>query len=296
MQNSSRPELRRNILKALCVAGLLNCFASVCSAAPADSRLAAVKSFAFGIGDGALKPAALAKLASHDLVVIDGEGATAEQIQVLHDQGAIVLGYLSVGTIEKDRSWFAKVKKFRLELWEDWGEWYTATSKPGFRSVILSQVAPVILAKGFDGLFLDNVDMVIDHRTQRSGMFRLVQDLSTLVHADGKYLFAQNGFPLLKSIGPYLDGWNREDVSLSYDFDRRKYVSVDSRTRAQNIKELRQASSKGLLALGTDYLPANSTKGARALQLTCGAGAIPYLSDIFLRRIPAVPVVCSEQP
>ena len=54
-------------------------------------------------------------------------------------------------------------------------------------------MAPNILRKGFDGLFLDNVDMIGDHPRQRRGMHRLVAALGRMVHRRDGYLFAQNG-------------------------------------------------------------------------------------------------------
>ena len=72
-----------------------------------------------------------------------------------------MLAYLSVGTIEKWRGWFDDIKRYRLEPWQDWkDEWFADVSKPGLRRIIVRRIAPGILDKGFDGLFLDNVDMI----------------------------------------------------------------------------------------------------------------------------------------
>ena len=47
-----------------------------------------------------------------------------------------MLAYLSVGTIERYRSWYRAARPYRLDLWGDWGEWYADTSKAGFRRLI----------------------------------------------------------------------------------------------------------------------------------------------------------------
>ena len=49
------------------------------------------------------------------------------------------------------------------------------------------------MAKGFDGLFLDAVDMieVHRHRAQRAGMRKLVRALAGLTHGQGDLLFAR---------------------------------------------------------------------------------------------------------
>src|SRR5205085_5495803 len=89
---------------------------------------------------------------------------------------------------------------------------------------IAGRIAPALLHKGFDGLFLDNTDMIEAHPSQTAGMRALVRRLAAYVHARGRLLFAQNGE---ETIGPLLrsyDGWNREDVSATYDFSRHRYV------------------------------------------------------------------------
>src|SRR5690349_13180782 len=108
---------------------LLAVLLALLPAAPADSRLQSVDSFAFGLGSGSLDGDVAARFRGFDLVVVDGEEASAKQVAALKAQGTVVLGYLSVGTIERGRFWFKDVKRYRLDLWDDFGEWYADTSK-----------------------------------------------------------------------------------------------------------------------------------------------------------------------
>ena len=179
----------RRVRPLLLAAVLLVAVAAPAAATPSDPRLAGVHSWAFAIGSGDLDGDYAARYAPFDLVVVDGEEVTAKQVAALHANGTVVLGYLSVGTIEKGRSWFAAAKRYRLELWEDWGEWYADVAQRGYRTLIARTVAPKLRAKKLDGLFLDNVDMVETHRRQRAGMVALVKTLAR----DGGLLFAQNG-------------------------------------------------------------------------------------------------------
>jgi polysaccharide biosynthesis protein PelA len=125
-------------------------------------------------------------------------------------------------------------------------------------------VAPRIARKGFSGLFLDNVDMVETHPRQRRGMYRLVRGLARDQHLRHRVLFTQNGDSMTSPLVPVLDGWNREDVTWTYDFDRRRYVPV---------------------------APADSA-AAQAVRTACAAGALPFVSDIGLRRISPHPPGC----
>lgn len=270
----------RPVLIGLAVLAL----AAPASAAVPD-RLAAVDSFALALGDGASAPE---KLAGYDLVVVDGATA-AGRVKRLRAGGALVLGYLSVGTIESYRSWFEAAKPYRLELWEDWGEWYADVSRRGLRDLIAGRVAPAIMRRGFDGLFLDNVDMIAEHRPQAQGMLALVRRLA---RGPG-FLFAQNGEEIIDPFLPHLAGWNREDVSRTYDFDSERYVAVPNADSAAAQYALQRIGERGKLVSATDYVAAgDDAAAASATRIACDIGAPSFVSDIDLKRIPQPPPSC----
>jgi uncharacterized protein (TIGR01370 family) len=264
-------------------------------------------SFAFAIGNGMLAGGAeevTARLGDFGLVVVDGELATAGEVAGLRARKTVVLAYLSVGTIEKWRSWYRRLKPYRLEAWADWkDEWFADVSRAGLRRQIVRRIAPSILAKGFDGLFLDNVDMIEtrDHAAQRPGMRKLVLALSDLVRGQGRLLFTQNGHWGLRKLGllDAIDGWNREDVTWGYDFDRRRYVHQRSGATRAALAELAEMAGRGLVTTATDYTATGDHAALdEAVRNACSVGALPYVSDIGLtaRRLPEPPLACPEPP
>ena len=260
--------------------------------------LAHVDSWAFAIGDGALDGHAAAvadRLGIFELVVIDAEEATAEEIAALHSRKTLVLAYLSIGTIEPWRSWYAALKPFALDRMSDWDEYYADVSEPGYRRTILG-IASGMLDKGFDGLFVDNVDMVESHPSQVGGMRALVSALSAQTRRRGGLLFAQNGDAFATTLTSLLDGWNREDVTFRHDSDASSYVRVpedDHETALATIESMRDA---GVFVTTTDYVSVSgSADESEALGVARGIGALPYVSDIELERIPETPFVRSAQ-
>lgn len=252
------------------------------------------RSFAFAIGDSALRGDLSKRYARFDLVVVDGESSGAGAVAAIRrNSKGLVLAYLDVGTIEDYRGWYKAAKPYRLDYWGDWGEWYANVNAAGFRALMLKRVAPKMLAKGFDGLFLDNTDMTETHPAQKRGMRALVTGLSRLVRARGKLLMAQNGADVNWPLRRFYNGINFEDVSFSYDFDRRIYIRRSARDVAQAQREIRRYLSAGLKLTATDYVAAGKAKQARiAVRNACSAGALPYVSDIYLKRIPARPFLC----
>ena len=103
---------------ALVALVLVGAFAvALAVAASRDSRLAQVDSFAFAIGEGTLGGDYQRRLAPFDLVVVDGVEARRSQVRALRNRGKIVLAYVSVGTIERYRSWYRAARRYRLDLW-----------------------------------------------------------------------------------------------------------------------------------------------------------------------------------
>jgi polysaccharide biosynthesis protein PelA len=279
--------VRRSAVFLACALAVLA--AAPASASPRDPRLRGVRTWAFAGGTRH----SVDRLAAFDLVVVDGEDTPRREVRRLRARGTIVLAYLSVGTIEPGRSWYRRARRYRLDRWEDFGEWYADVSARGFRRLIGRRVAPALLRKGFDGLFLDNTDMVESHPRRRAGMRSLARSLSRLSHRRGRLIFTQNGE---RSIGPTLrlyDGWNREDVTSTYDFDRRRYVRVPRDDARAAQRALRRIARAGLLTTATDYVRRGDRRGAEAATTAaCSAGALPFVTDIGLRRLPRPPLAC----
>ena len=124
-------------------------------------------------------------------------------------------------------------------------------------------------------------------------MRALVSGLSRVVRRDGGVLFTQNG---AASIGPtlrYYDGWNREDVSATYNFDRSRYERQTANEVQTAQAEIRRFTRRGLFVSGTDYVPPDdSVQTEESRNAICQAGAAPFVADIDLKRVPGVPLRC----
>src|SRR5262245_10401395 len=153
--------LGKSALVVTAAAVLLATGSATAQADSDDPRLAAVEDFAFALGADANREAVIARLAPYDLVVVDGELTSKRTVSRLRAEGPVVLAYLSYGTIEPFRSWYRLLKPFRLKSrFVEFDEFYARVRARGYRRLIRRRIAPGLLRKGFDGLFLDNTDMV----------------------------------------------------------------------------------------------------------------------------------------
>jgi uncharacterized protein (TIGR01370 family) len=284
----------RSVVVLTCLVAAVLLFVPPAAAEPSDPRLAAVDTFAFALGQEVDTDAEVAALAPYELIVLDGELTPPARVAQLRAGGSVVLGYLSVGTIEPFRTWYRKLKPYRLkDRFDEFDEFYARVSARGFRRAIAGRIAPKVLSRGFDGLFLDNVDMIELHPRERRGMSRLVGALARLVHRRGGVLFSQNGDRSIKPMLRFLDGWNREDVTWTYSFKRKRYVRVPPRDTAEAQAALRRIDTRGLLVTSSDYTATGDAAAeSEAVANACAAAAVPFVSDIALRRLPAAPLIC----
>lgn len=259
----------------------------------AKAQLMKTKSFSLAIG-AELTSRERARLKRRDLVIVDGEFATKSQIRSLQSKGATVLGYLSVGSVESWRSWYPQLKPYRLGPVPGWpGERFADLTQQGARDALTQGIAPPLLAKGFDGLFLDNLDLVEAVPAQLDATVQTVAELSSMVHSRGGVLMAQNTDSRLARLLPYLDAWNREDPTGTYDFEKKKYVRTDVPGRRLARRTIKQVKAAGLLVTTTDYFASQHAPGARrAVRIACKQGAVPFIGEITLSKVARKPTRC----
>ncbi len=232
-------------------------------------------------------------LSQFDVVDIDVEDGAAnyeaDDVAALKDKGKLVVSYLNVGSAEPFRSYWPRVEAYSLGKYPGWPEFYMDVSKPGFRNVVLNTVVPQILAKGVDGLFLDNVDAGsnVGKPAVTAGIVELVRQIraahpSLLLIAQSSNLRVltergSDGRPFYR----YLNGLAREEVSVTYQGGYHKVPAAESDAMLRTLAAWR---SKGLTVFTLDY--ANSPELARyAIDRARAHGLVPYVSTKQLDQI-----------
>ncbi len=93
----------------------------------------------------------------YDWIVLD---ADTPYMKVIREKSfyqrrkAKVLGYMSVGEIEKYRSYYQELKRFAVGENKMWDSLVADLRKKEYRDFLLNRVAKNIAERGFDGFFL----------------------------------------------------------------------------------------------------------------------------------------------
>ena len=170
----------------------------------------------------------LAAAGDYDLIVVDADAFTATEIRKLKAKGAKVLTYLNVGAVETDRSYFSAAKRSGLLLgpYDNWpGEYWVTAQKDEWRQIILG-LATTLKAKGVDGFWVDNLDVLYTAEeeygwsgAQLTALYNNLQKILAGLHAEG-YVMINGGDVFVtraikaKQAGCF-DGVNQETVFSS---------------------------------------------------------------------------------
>lgn len=105
-----------------------------------------------------LVPSTLLKTSKSGLAVIDTDGCESA-VRAAVKRGVWVYGYLNVGAVEKQRTYYNQYKDLRLARYDGWeGEyWIDVTDKRWQNHIV--DLAKMVKATGAIGLYLDNTDI-----------------------------------------------------------------------------------------------------------------------------------------
>ncbi len=154
-------------------------------------------------------------------------------------------GYISVGEAEEYRFYWPIVsqKKMTLEPNPNWpGAHLVDIRSQEWQDILLNRVIPRILDKGYDGLFLDTIDVpIMLEETDPEKYADSVHSLVTFVRSlKQKYpqagIIPNNGLAVLDQIAPLIDGIVVEDLYTRYDFRNKK--SIQTPQKETSYKEI----------------------------------------------------------
>ncbi len=231
--------------------------------------------------------------------VLDGERHPS--LAPLKARGVTVFGYVSLGEAETSRSHYRAVAESGVLLGPnpDWPDArYVDLRKPAWQKLLLDEIIPGILAKGFDGLFLDTLDDAgfLEHAdpVRYHGMVDAAAALIRAVHA--RYpnipLMLNRAYDVGVLVAPDLDSVLAESLASTYDFKTKRYrlhTSADMKWGLGRVAEMRERNPQ-LSLYSLDYWDLADRKGVRWLyDRERRAGFIPYVATIDLQRVVPEP-------
>src|SRR5579871_2722850 len=235
----------------------------------------------------------------YGLIVFDGDAHPP--LKPISASGSVVIGYLSLCEVERHREWFGAAKDSGLLVGEnpDWpGSYYADVRDPRWRKIVVGKLAPGILARGFQGLFLDTLDdgAELERRDPKkfqglkSAAIQLVREIRSA--APTTTLMVNRGYDLLPEIAGSVNIVLGESVYGTYDFASKTYRRVpiaEYREQVALLTKLR-LSQPSLRICTLDYWNPRDREGIRRVyREERSHGFDPYVATISLDQLVREP-------
>jgi len=137
----------------------------------------------------------------------------------------LVLGYVSLLTIGGWEPWAKMVPRdIIVGEWREWGEYVVNACSDEWRKV-LDYAVRYVESRGFDGVFLDNLDLVDEYEWMAGCAASLVARVRE--EHPGAKIMVNRGFSILDSIAPYIDHLLVESYPSYYEGGSYKVWSGD---------------------------------------------------------------------
>lgn len=276
--------------RLLMLAGIA-CYPAILAASlPPAPKHATPHSDAFLIYYGSAPQAAVA---DYRIAVLDSEAAILGKRNRL----SMRLSYLSLGQVHRGRSYQSTLDREGL-LFEADPDWPDARfidlRSARWRDLVVDQLVPAMLAKGFRGVFLDTLDSAEALEQRDPQRFAgMVEAAAGLVIALRRRfprtpIMINRGFAVLPRIVGRFDMLLGESVSSTFDQQSKRYHLVAPEAREWQVSRMLDAKRRdpSLRLFALDYWDPDDPDGiSRLYALERMSGFTPYVATPDLSRI-----------
>ncbi|MBI4959484.1 MAG: endo alpha-1,4 polygalactosaminidase [Desulfovibrio sp.] len=201
----------------------------------------------------------------------------------------ISLGYISLGEVDMDGRYWDSLKSetFLQGKSEAWNSKLVDIRAPQWRAFVLERLVTDVLARGYDGVFLDTLDSSLYLEDQKpdefSGMRQAALDLVGAIRDRFPEIpiCINRAAPLWQELAPKVQFVLAECLYGDYDFKKKRFVLTSKPDRAQLLAAAAMArkANPELTLLSLDYISPKDHSGIRAATaFSRKHGFIPYVS------------------
>lgn len=181
------------------------------------------------------------KIKGYNYVILEEKNFKSDEIKLIKKNNKNVLAYISLGEVNVNAVHFNLLKNNTLGKNTNWNSHYL-NLKDSRTTIVLMSLIKRILDKGFDGLFLDNVDNYSSfgpQATQRNELVALIQKIKKQYpnHA----LVQNSGAELVSYTKNYIEAILFESVATDFSFQDNSYKLreiKDFSKRMENINKI----------------------------------------------------------
>lgn len=225
----------------------------------------------------------------YDLVVLEPIHFSTEDVTTLKKHNKKVLAYISLGEVNEAARHYEELKGFTLGKNNLWNSHVLDISNAETKNALHQLIERHLSFKGFDGIFIDNIDNYTKWGPTPDKLPELTLFLSDLKKKYPKGYILQNaGLLILDKTNPYIDGVAVESVATNYNFTLGSYrlrAKKDFSASLENIQQLKKQYNVPILLI--EY--AKTKKLQKEVVKRLKNEGLPYfMGEIALQTIPVL--------
>jgi hypothetical protein len=184
------------------------------------------------------------QIKGYSVVVLESSHFSIEDIIILKENNKTVLGYISLGEVNKDAAHYEVLKEFTLGKNKLWDSYYLDLDNEETKMVLFNLFKENIEGKGLDGMFLDNIDNFTKYGPtpeKKEGLINLLKSVKETYPES--YLLQNSGLLITEKTSPYINGIAIESVATDYDFKKNKYRLREKDEFKYQVEKLEEAEA-----------------------------------------------------
>jgi uncharacterized protein (TIGR01370 family) len=217
----------------------------------------------------------------------------------LEARDRVILGYISLGEVEKYRPHYEKVKHLLSEENPNWpGSYYIDQRDSLWPRIVIEELIQDILAQGFDGIIIDTMDNPIymedmepeKYKGMKAAAVQMIKAIR--MHFPSIKIMLNRAMEILPQVGGDIDYVLGESILTHYDFKEKKCRLTGKKEYQAQVDRLKQAQTQypNLKVVTLDYWDPKDKKGVQEIYKKQRAnGFRPYVATIDLKTLTPEP-------
>ena len=188
---------------------------------------------------------------NYKTIIIDAQYFSAKKIKKFKKAGCKVYSYINVGALENFRDYYDDYKNLTLGQYENWDEEvFIDVSSKKWQKFIIDKLAPSLMKKGVDGLFVDNADVYYEYKQKKiyKGLKVILKKLKLEAHnviINGGDVFVSKYMKNGGNLNDIATGINQESVFTKINWENESFAAADKDSRKYFKRYLKKCAAKG---------------------------------------------------
>ena len=180
-----------------------------------------------------------------EYVVLEPVLFSKADVDQLKSQNKKVLAYISLGEVSVTAGHYPGIKEETLQKNEIWDSYVIDINAPKTREALMILIEEHLEDKGFDGIFLDNMDNYTIYGPtpgKKDAMLSFLKDVKLRFRES--VLMQNAGLLILDETLPYIDVVAVESVATDYNFQNNQYRLRNSKDFEDRLTSVKNAHER----------------------------------------------------